>query len=473
MQCKKCGKENLEDAQYCSGCGESLVENSKVCKHCDTKNKLEARFCKKCGRAFDEKNICPTCGLENVVEAKYCKHCGTSLIEKEKKKVSRFIFQIISLCFCSFIILYCFGVTFADFLYINGEGLNLSFGIEYENINVFQVIKNIATIEDNQMASTLGVYGKVSSLVPDIISLMGICTAMIGCFVVCCIAISQVVRSGLKRSLPNLEKLSILSIGFLTIGLLICSLNHVFLNMSSSEETLKIGYRYSPIVLSAVCIGIIWLLVIPIVEFVFRLIEGASTEEIRNKIFKFVEFLLLVVLLFNIAINFAKLYVNQEENQLSLYFSGLSYFEGVYMVAGLTSLYGIKMSAELVQSLVMSTILLIVMIAFVVFTMLFLINRTTKKKEQASLCCGIVLFSTAVLYIILSCVTAPMIIKDIVQLQMKFESSISSEVYDVLKATISGSVIVTVVFSGLLFILEIVWKALESKNNFSKRVDLN
>jgi len=54
MVCKKCNKENSEEAIFCETCGERLQDvyvsdNKRVCPHCGSENKFEAQYCNKCG----------------------------------------------------------------------------------------------------------------------------------------------------------------------------------------------------------------------------------------------------------------------------------------------------------------------------------------------------------------------------------------------------------------------------------------
>lgn len=466
MQCKNCGKENLEGAKYCTSCGTLLLEEERICSVCGTKNANGAKFCKNCGTSFEEKNICPSCGLENKKEAKYCKSCGTPLKKQEKKPIFRFIFQIISLCICSFVILYSFGATFADFMCADMDNMSLQGVFDETNINLFQVIKNISTVNEKQIVVNCGTYAKVSELIPNIVSLLGICTAMIGCFVMLVQAVIKTIQSVQQRKLPNLERISMWSTGFLLAGLLVVSLEHFDMNFVSAEASIGIGYKYGGVVLSAICIGIIWKFISYLVEFILRIIEGCCANEIRNRIFKMVEMTLIVILIFNIVIGFAKIYIDHDEGNLTFQLSSLVYFRYAYLVSGVNSMYELKMSSEMIQSLVMSTILVVFMILFATLGIIFFISRLSKEKEEtskSSLCCGIVFMASSIVLLIISCVAAPMILKNSSQfLDLLFGGS--GEVLEILKSTISNNVIVFVVFSCILLIIEVVWKVLDSKN---------
>ncbi|HEY7466740.1 MAG TPA: protein kinase, partial [Dehalococcoidia bacterium] len=49
MRCPNCGRENPEDARFCSGCGARIIVDA-VCVHCGRENPSDARFCVECGR---------------------------------------------------------------------------------------------------------------------------------------------------------------------------------------------------------------------------------------------------------------------------------------------------------------------------------------------------------------------------------------------------------------------------------------
>ncbi|MDE7213180.1 MAG: zinc ribbon domain-containing protein [Anaeroplasmataceae bacterium] len=471
MICKNCGKENLEDAKFCSACGSNLNEVLQICSSCGTKNSIDAKFCKKCGASLSTKKVCPNCGIENKKEANYCKACGTKFIGQrvkvqKEKCVGRLIFNIISLRFCTFILMYCFIAAFNDFLKIKNIQGDLFGVLDNTDINLVSVIKNISTIKENSMVRNLGAYAKTAYLLPNIVALLGILTAIVGCLTAIVLAIIHVVRKAMKKEMPNLERYTIMSLGFFFAGFMVVSLSNFKMNYEYYGEVYKIGFQYGPVVVSALCIGINWILISHIAEIVFRGIEGSSLLEIRDRIFKMAEGVLLIILLFNLVGNFARITFIEEEGQLSYHFSSLVYFRYAYVSAGLYKYNRDAFSAELVQSLVMSPILLVFMLAFISIGILFFIRRFSKKKSEApkpSLCCGIVFMSMAALLLILTCVAAPMIFRDSNLLELL--NLDSAAILDGMTSMVSANIIVFVIFSGALLALEIVWWALSSKEN--------
>ncbi|MCM1131565.1 MAG: zinc ribbon domain-containing protein [Roseburia sp.] len=450
-----------------------------ICKECGKENLENAKFCKACGKPLEIKNICPSCGVENKKEANYCKACGTSLNKKKIRNVTNSVFKIISLCMCGFIILYCFIASFTNFMDLDGLGKTLmdlignstlTKKIDDTGLNLVQVIKNISNVDNSIIVQGIGAYAKAAYLVSNIVMLFGILTAVIGCGVVFIIAVVKSVRSGLKRQLPNLDRYSVLATGFLLAGLLIVSLNHFKINISFYETSISLGYGYGAFVLSAVCIGLIWMIGNPIVQIIIRRVEGCRTKEIRNRVFKIIETSSIVVLVFNVAISFAEIFVNYEGVNLNLIMSNLEYFKYAYCLAGITKQSQGSISSTQIQSLVMSTIMLVFMIVFVVISLIFFIKRGTKNKEEmpkASLCCGITFMLMAVSFLTLSCITASMILKDVTLLDMS-EGTSFEEFAKILQSMISSNVIIFMVFSLLLLVVEIIWKVLDSnKKDFN------
>lgn len=480
MICKVCGKNNLDDAKFCSSCGASLIEKEevveeefKICKSCGAANVKAAKFCKTCGSLLqDVNNNCPSCGLENKPEAMFCKSCGTPLKKKPRKNIGRLVFNIISLCICSFILLYCFAATFTSFLVTSGYDSTISNIFEQTNLNLFQVIDNLSNMNDNVLVQNLGAYGKVAYIIPNVIMLLGIGTAMVGCTVMLILAIVRSTQSGLKRELPNLECYATWTTGFLLAGLMVTSLNHLSMDVVFTNEQIYVGLHYGSVVLSALCIGIIWMFACHIAEFVFRCVEELNVSLIRNKIFHLVENIFIVILVFNIAISFARISINQSDTRAIIYLSSGQYFNYAYVVAGMLKYFNRPLSSDLIQSLIMSPILLVFMIAFIVFGVIFFIRRGVEKKEdtpKSSLCCGIVFMALSIGFLTLSCVTAPLLFKDTSFADI-IGASVTGNIFD---TSITANVIVTVVFASALLALEIVWTVLESKKQVLNTAENN
>lgn len=50
-----------------------------ICKKCQTENTDDSVFCKYCGSRLDEKIVCPSCGVQCPDDARFCPACGTPL----------------------------------------------------------------------------------------------------------------------------------------------------------------------------------------------------------------------------------------------------------------------------------------------------------------------------------------------------------------------------------------------------------
>jgi hypothetical protein len=110
ISCSKCGTVNLEDANFCIGCGNELNKlpeytlkineaksNMIICPSCGTENKIDSKFCIDCGSNLLENSAetnevkvnslaCPECSFENNPNSKFCIGCGTNLKEASNKE---------------------------------------------------------------------------------------------------------------------------------------------------------------------------------------------------------------------------------------------------------------------------------------------------------------------------------------------------------------------------------------------------
>ena len=110
ISCSKCGTLNLEDANFCIGCGNELNKlpeytlkinevksNMIICPSCKTENKIDSKFCIDCGSNLLENRaetneikvdslVCPECSFENNPNSKFCIGCGTNLKEASNKE---------------------------------------------------------------------------------------------------------------------------------------------------------------------------------------------------------------------------------------------------------------------------------------------------------------------------------------------------------------------------------------------------
>ncbi len=73
MQCKKCGRENVDNAVFCAQCG-SRVDGKILCKKCGELNENDNVFCIFCGTRIDGKKVCESCGA--LHEGNFCTACG-------------------------------------------------------------------------------------------------------------------------------------------------------------------------------------------------------------------------------------------------------------------------------------------------------------------------------------------------------------------------------------------------------------
>ncbi len=103
--CSKCHTANIENANFCIGCGNELNKlpeytlkineaesNMLLCPECGNENKINSKFCTSCGSNLLEKRVtpaageaeadslvCPECSFENNQNSKFCIGCGANL----------------------------------------------------------------------------------------------------------------------------------------------------------------------------------------------------------------------------------------------------------------------------------------------------------------------------------------------------------------------------------------------------------
>ena len=110
--CSKCHTANIENANFCIGCGNELNKlpeytlkineaesNMLLCPECGNENKINSKFCTRCGSNLLEKRVtpaageneveslvCPECSFENSQNSKFCIGCGANLKEASNEE---------------------------------------------------------------------------------------------------------------------------------------------------------------------------------------------------------------------------------------------------------------------------------------------------------------------------------------------------------------------------------------------------
>ncbi len=101
MKCRKCDGDIVEQANFCSYCGERVAV---ACSSCGVLNPTDGLFCHDCGRSLTEREAppspdehqlqssgsgCPRCRTTNEPGSAYCYQCGLPLEEETRPGYGR------------------------------------------------------------------------------------------------------------------------------------------------------------------------------------------------------------------------------------------------------------------------------------------------------------------------------------------------------------------------------------------------
>ncbi|MDE6660367.1 MAG: zinc-ribbon domain-containing protein [Anaeroplasmataceae bacterium] len=449
------------------------------CKFCNAINEEDAVYCIYCGKPLEGKSVCPACGVENELDARFCKECGSKLLKIKPKKaqmepssskekglnIAHLVLKIVALCMAGFIILFSFGACFSPFATLLGKGLGM-----------FDFIKEIKKFRPRPAGTYGADFYFISHMLPHVIGLCGVCIALAGCIGAIVYGSIKAILTGIKKQIPNLDKVGIFATCSLLLGMSLVGL-FFFYSYSTTSDSFSTStirsMNYGAVVSAAVGISIAWFFLNYNAHFVLDLIKGMSKKEIINRAFKLGELIFLIVILFNLGSTFLT-FVRIEEGVSgikSIYTSGMSVVDFFTEISG--SIYNKTDDLRFdFSTSSVATGYYIAMVAFILFLIIVVagisiiyIRMRSADKQKASPITAIPLVGMALVELIITLVAITEFSKTGGVLEMLLGG------FENYKTYVGSSIIVFVIFSILLLDLEVAWFIIDKKYQDKKEVN--
>ncbi|MDE7100621.1 MAG: zinc ribbon domain-containing protein [Anaeroplasmataceae bacterium] len=459
MICKKCGNENNDEAVFCSKCGSRLSDKI-PCKKCGKENDSDAQFCIYCGNKLEEES-------NEVVNT-----APTNVSEKPKKEygkaleITKLVFNIFFFSLAAFLLVFNFGVCFGKF--IKAPSFDSFFvdeiSLPSSLFATIDAIKDFEAVEANSGAF----HAIMSELVPLIINLAAISTALIGTFVVMLVGgIKAIIAGCTEKKLINLRKYVILSLAFLFAGVLIVNLLDVAFSASVIFK-MKVKLGAGGLALAAISLSICFILLQSIYEMVMDIVLKKGMNSLIKNILHLVECTLFIVILFSLAASF-----------ISLNFSGILKMKmssGFWNTAingtiyseytdNVSIIYANTFLREVRSSWIVALIAEVFNISAIITTLCFFVKRFSNDEtnnKKSSLPSGITILALSVINLALAIVNV-CVIKNTPEILNAIGYSFGAGSDP--KIMIGAGTIVFLIFSLFLLASQIVSKVLVKKED--------
>lgn len=458
MVCRKCGKENDQDAAFCKYCGEKLAQEM-ICPSCNKINDENALFCKYCGTKLS------TDVSEKTEEEAVCQSTPVEKKPKNALKTVKWVFGLVFFILALVVMTLNFGATFSNFVkcdiprsIMGSIGTDMDINSEINLFSVIESIDNYEKVVDTPIA-VFYIFGS-SGLFDSIVQLVAIATAMIGTFVVLLVGAIKAIYTGVvKKEFINLKKYVALSVGFLLSGALFVLLFGGSLKSSVMGITVEISTKLGGFVATSIWLSISFIFLYIIYDFVMVIIEKKGRSEIYKSVFRFIETALLVTLLMIVAGTLIKLKVTVEDYIMSSATSSMALNSGGWFSFLNQDIYTINSQApfffkfDTVSDVyVPSIISLIISMGLIVALAVFFVKRVSIKdsKYKGSLVTGIVLSCLSLVHLIVAIIVN----KQVMGNELLKESLLDGATNG--KISVGGSVIALLVITLILLAEEIV-----------------
>lgn len=362
-----------------------------------------------------------------------------------------------------FLLVFNFGVCFGKFLKVpsfNSVSIMGDTPMPSSLFSSIDGIKNFEAVEANSGAF----HAIMSGLIPFIVNLAAISTALVGTFVVMLVGgIKAIVVGCNEKKLIDLRKYVVLSLAFLFAGVLIANLLDMGISMTVIiKMKMKLG-----LVLTAISLSVSFLLLQMIYDLVMDIISKKGMQALIKNILHLVECALFVVILFSLAASFISLnYSELMKIKMSSSFWNTSINGSIYSeyTNNVSIIYANTFLREVRSSWIVALIAELFNIAAIIVTLCFFVKRFSNDEtnKKSGLPSAITILALSAVHFALAIVNI-CVVKKTPSILSGLGSFYGGD-SDV-KMMIGAGVIVFLIFSLFLLASQIVSKVLVKKED--------